>query len=128
AGFDADPGALDLGHLGAEVGEHHRRERPGEDPREVKDLERPEGGFVASFFDFRKVPARAAVGRAGGGRRGGGGGCGGGGWGGGVGGGGIGGGGGRRRCVPGVWWRSWRAVTATRRPGPEVFVERRHRS
>jgi hypothetical protein len=33
----AASGTLDLGHRRAEVGHHHRRERAGEDAREVED-------------------------------------------------------------------------------------------
>ena len=37
AGVVAEPGPLDLDHLGAEVAEHHRRERSGEHAGEVED-------------------------------------------------------------------------------------------
>jgi hypothetical protein len=37
AGVVAAACALDLGHLGAEVGQGHRRERAGEDAGEVED-------------------------------------------------------------------------------------------
>ena len=36
-GVVAGAGAFDLGHRRAEVGELHRREGPGQDPREVED-------------------------------------------------------------------------------------------
>ena len=40
----AGAGPLDLDHVGAEVGQHHRRERAGQDPREVEDPQRAERG------------------------------------------------------------------------------------
>ena len=46
AGLVSSPGPLDLRHLGAEVGEHHRRERTGEDAGEVEDAQGPQRAVI----------------------------------------------------------------------------------
>jgi hypothetical protein len=38
-GLIADPGSLDLDHVGAQIGQHHRREGSGEDAGEIEDVQ-----------------------------------------------------------------------------------------
>ena len=57
AGLVADPRPLDLGHRGAQVGQHHRRERAGQHPREVEDREPIQGaGVVATVHGWHDQP------------------------------------------------------------------------